>query len=151
MESNSLYSQYIVNNQSFFDLIRIRYGWQLDRLPSKCEWGSNFSIDHALSCKKGGFVLLRHKQVRNLTASLLSEVYHDVCVEPELLQLTEKMSIRSDEARVNIAARSFWVTGQMAFFDVRVFNPIAKRYVISTQRERKKEELQRTYIRSRTW
>ena len=39
------------------------------------------------------------------------------------------MAIRSNEARVDIAARSFWVTGQMAFFDVRVFNAIAKRYV----------------------
>ena len=39
------------------------------------------------------------------------------------------MAIRSDEARVDIAARSFWITGQVTFFDVRVFNPIAKRYV----------------------
>ena len=39
------------------------------------------------------------------------------------------MAIRSDEARVDVAARSLWVAGQMAFFDVRVFNPIAKRYV----------------------
>ena len=35
----------------------------------------------------------------------------------------------SDEARVDIAAGSFWVTGQMAFFDLRVFNPIPKGYV----------------------
>ena len=120
--------------QCFFDLIIIRYGWQLDHLPSKCECGSTFSIDHALSCKKGGFVPLRQNQVRNLTASLLNEVCHDVCVEPQLLQLTrenlnEKMAIRSDEAPFDIAARSFWVTGQMAFFDMTVFNPIAKRYV----------------------
>ena len=46
----------------------------LDCLHSKCECGSTFSIDHALSCKKGGFVSLRHNQVRNLTASLLDEV-----------------------------------------------------------------------------
>ena len=39
------------------------------------------------------------------------------------------MAIRSDEVRIDTAARSFWVTGQMEFFDVRVFNPIAKRYV----------------------
>ena len=39
------------------------------------------------------------------------------------------MAIRSDEARDDIAARSFWVTGQMVFFHMRVFNPIAKRYV----------------------
>ena len=42
--------------------------------------------------------------------------------------LNEKMAI-SDEARVDIAAGSFWVTGQMAFFDLRVFNPIPKGYV----------------------
>ena len=125
---------YIVNKQCFFDLIRICYGRQLDRPPSKSECGSTVSIDHALSCKKGGFVSLRHNQVRNLEASLLSEVCHDVCVEPQLLQLTgenlnEKMAIRSEEAQADIAARRFWVTGQMAFFDVRVFNRIAKRYV----------------------
>ena len=80
------------------------------------------------------FVSLRHNQVRNLTASLFNEVCHNVCLEPQLLQLTgknlnEKMLIRSDEARADIAGRGFWVTGQMAFLNVRVFNPIAKRYV----------------------
>ena len=125
---------YIVNKQCFFDLIRTRYGWQLDRLPSKCECGSTFSIDHPLICKKGGFVSLRHNQVRNLTAFLLDEVCQDVCVEPQFLQLNgenlnEKMAVRSDEARVDTAARSFWVTGLTALFDVRVFNPISKRYV----------------------
>ena len=81
---------YIVNKQCFFDLIRIRYGWQLDRLRSKYECGSTFSIDHALRCKKDGFVSLRHNQVRNVIASLLDEVCHDACVEPQLLQLTGK-------------------------------------------------------------
>ena len=57
-----------------------------------------------------------------------------MCREHQLLQLTGentngKMVIRSDEARVDIAARSFWVTGQMAFFDMRVFNSIAKCFV----------------------
>ena len=86
-------------------------------------------IQEPLICKS-----LRHNQVRKLTASLLDEVCHNVCVEHQLLQLTgenlnEKMAIRSDEIRVDTAARSFWVTGQIAFFDVSVFNPIAKRYV----------------------
>ena len=35
-------------------------------------------------------------------------------------------SNRQDEARVDIAARDFWSTGQKAFFDVKVFNPYAK-------------------------
>ena len=37
----------------------------------------------------------------------------------------------TDEARVDIAARGVWVKGQMALFDVRVFNPIAKAYLTS--------------------
>ena len=37
----------------------------------------------------------------------------------------------TDEARVDIAARGVWVKGQMALFDVRVFNPIAKVYLTS--------------------
>ena len=65
-----------MNKQCFFDLIRIHYGWQLDCLPSKCECHSTFSTDHALSGKIGGFVSLKHIQVRNLTASLLDEVFH---------------------------------------------------------------------------
>ena len=96
--------------------------WLTIRLPTL--------TDHIISCKKGGFVSLRHNQVR----SLVIEVCSDLCVKPQLLQLTgenlnEKMAIRSDEARVDITARRFWVTVQLAFFDVRVFNPITKRYV----------------------
>ena len=45
--------RYIMNKQLFWDLIRIRYGWELKRLPEKCTCGSNFNLQHALSCKKG--------------------------------------------------------------------------------------------------
>ena len=33
-----------------------------------------------------------------------------------------------DEARLDISARGFWMKYQMALFDVRVFDPNAKRY-----------------------
>ena len=49
---------YDLTKQLFWDLIRIRYSWTITRLPSPCECGSNFDIQHALSCKKGGFVSL---------------------------------------------------------------------------------------------
>ena len=134
---------YVVNKQSFWDLIRIRYGWELSRLPETCECGRKFTKEHALSCKKGGFVSLRHNQVRNITAILLKEVCHDVCIEPRLQKLTgeslnERVANTTDEARLDISARGFWTTGQLAFLDVRVFNPIAKRYV--------DQELSRTYV-----
>ena len=41
-----------------------------------------------MSYKKGGFINIRHNNVRDSTAELLSEIYHDMQVEPTLLPLT---------------------------------------------------------------
>ena len=56
---------YDLNKELFWDLISIRYGFQLKRLPTTCECGSPFDLQHAMSCKKGGFVSLRHNELRN--------------------------------------------------------------------------------------
>ena len=77
-----------LDKQTFWDLIRIRYGYQLTRLPEKCACGAHFDLQHSLSCKKGGFVSLRHNMIRDVTAKLLDEVCHDVRVEPQLLPVT---------------------------------------------------------------
>lgn len=132
---------YDLTKQLFWDLIRIRYGWTLTRLPAYCECGEKFDLQHALSCKKGGFVSLRHNLVRNITSSLLNEVCKDVRVEPQLQPLTGETftptTATGNEVRLDVCARGFWQAGQMAFFDVRVFNPNAKRYA--------KQELSKTY------
>ena len=68
---------------------------------------------------------MRHNQIRTITAKLLSEVCHYVAIEPILQPLTgEKLSHQSntsEEAMLDISSRGFWVSGQMAFCDVRVF------------------------------
>ena len=38
-----------------------------------------------MSCRKGGFINILHKNVRDLTAKLLSVIRHDVQVEPALV------------------------------------------------------------------
>ena len=96
-----------------------------------CTCGSKFSVEHALSCAKGGFPSIRHNEIRNLTATLLTEVCHDVCIEPGLQPvsnetLTGASANRQDGARLDIAASGFWGgTFERTFFDVRVFNPHA--------------------------
>ena len=114
----------------------LRYNIPLKRLPPYCVCGSKFTIDHALSCPKGGFVTIRHNEVRDLTAELLTKCCKDVAVEPVLQPLTGEVlppsSITSDEARVDVAARGFWVKGQVAYLDVKVFNPTAKTYLTQT-------------------
>eukprot|EP00794_Sanderia_malayensis_P019778 gene19778-biopygen16424 len=83
--------------------------------------------------KKGGFITLRHNEVRNITADLLNEVCRDVKVEPLLNELNgdelqERATNRSREARLDVSAASFLVAGQKAFFDIRVFDLNARRY-----------------------
>ena len=54
----------------------------------------------------------------------------------------------SDEARLDIAARGFWQKYEMAFFDVRVFNPFAKSYQnqnLQTAFDNNEKEKKRTY------
>ena len=45
-------------------------------------------MQRSMSCKKGGLINIRYDDLRNLTATLLSEVSHDVQVEVTLLLLT---------------------------------------------------------------
>ena len=59
-------------------------------LPTSCVCGSRFSVEHALSCPSG---MIRHNEIRDLTTSVLTEIYHDVRVEPNLQPITyETMS-----------------------------------------------------------
>ena len=85
------------------------------------------SVDHALTYKRGSFPILRHNEIRDLTAKLLSEVCHCVATEPPLQLLSgETFSYRSAivdaEARLDIKTRGFWNLAQDAYFDVRVFH-----------------------------
>ena len=123
---------YVLTKREFFDAICPRQRWQLKRQPSYCACGKSFTIDHAMSCLKGGFIHQRHDQSRDLLAVAINEVAYDVSTEvtePTLFPLTgedlPRSANSSDEARVDIAARSFWQSCKKAFFDVRVFNPYA--------------------------
>ena len=75
---------------------------------------------HALSCKKGGFISIRHNEIRNMITRLLKEVYKDIRAEPQLQHLTGKTHQSSTftrtEVHLDICARYF-------------FNPNAERYV----------------------
>ena len=87
-----------------------------------------FSIDHAFSCPKGAFPIIRHNRIRDLLAELLTEVFPCVAVELALQTLSgESFQHHStnteDNARLDVCAREFWDKSRVtAFFDVRVLN-----------------------------
>ena len=43
-----------------------------------------------MSYKKGGFVTIRHNELRDLKAKLLSEVCYDTEIEPTFVPLSEE-------------------------------------------------------------
>ena len=82
----------------------------------------------------GEFPIIHHN-VRDLTAKLMSEVCHDVQVEPHLQPLSGgllhyKSAVHKDDARVDIRAAGFWLfwgcRHHCSFFDVRVFKAFAE-------------------------
>ena len=111
-----------IHKGAFTDALSLRYGWALERLPSHCVCGKPFNADHALNCPTGGFPTARHNKVRDLLASLLTEVCSDVAVEPALQPITgetfQRRSTSTDSgARLDIRARGFWGgRSESAFF-----------------------------------
>ena len=125
---------------AFHDALALWYGWVPAHLPSKCACGNNFSVEHALSCAKGGFPTIRRNEIRDITASLLTEVCTEVCVEPDLQpvapdQLNRATANTQDGARLDVSANGVWGRRyQKTYFDVRVFNPLAPSNGTSNQR-----------------
>ena len=78
---------YVLSKRQFFDALALRYHWRMKRLPLNCACGKQFTVDHAISCLKGGFIHRRHDELQDIVANLLDEVAYDVRVEPHLLHL----------------------------------------------------------------
>ena len=51
---------YVLNKQDFRDSLCLRYGWKIPNIPSICGCSKKNDVDHALTCKTGGYVHMRH-------------------------------------------------------------------------------------------
>ena len=104
---------FALHKGAFRDAFCLRYGWRPPLLPSSCVCGKQFTVEHALGCPCGGFPSIRHNELRDITAELLTEVCHSVGVEPTLQPLTgEQLSYRSanieDGTHLDVVAEGFW-------------------------------------------
>ena len=121
---------------AFWDAMCLRYGWLIRHAPEKCRCGLAFEVNHVLTCRQGGFPILRHNELRDTFASLLNEVCTEVTTEPALQPLSgeslQPSANKDPNARVDIRAKGFWDRQQSAYFDVRVFHPLAPSYQSSS-------------------
>ena len=66
-----------------------------------------------MNCPTGGFPTMRYNEFHDFIAFLLSEVCHNVCVEPPLQPLTGETfplasAIIEDGVRLDVTSDSFW-------------------------------------------
>ncbi len=122
---------FTLHKRAFQDALALRYGWNPKNTPTKCDCGKIFTIEHVLSCAKGGFPTIRQNEIRDLTATLLTEVCNDVCIEPNIQPITEETfrgatANTQEGAHLDISANGVWGGRfEKTYFDVRVFNPHA--------------------------
>ena len=93
-----------MTKREFFDAVYLRYGWDINRLPAECVCGVKFSVDHALQCKVGGFIHMRHNDLVTGTTDLVTSICKDVLKEP-VLQFKADSDV---EWRADLSIRDFW-------------------------------------------
>jgi hypothetical protein len=129
---------YTLNKQEFRDAICLRYGWRIPNTPAYCACGSKNSVDHTLNCKRGGYVNMRHNNIRDFEATLLKEVCKDVQIEPMLLPIGNsetRSSNQAERARLDVSAVGIWSSMERTFLDVRVMNVNSPSYMDKTPQQ----------------
>ena len=142
---------FALNKQEFRDAVCLRYGWKVPSTANFCYCKEENTIDHALSCKKGGYVAMRHNKIRDLEAEMMREVCNDVRVEPELLPLENDENItgnRAKKPRLDVSGNGIWGPQEKTFLDIRVMHPNCPSYKnkdISQVYEQHEKEKKRVY------
>ena len=118
---------FYLNKQEFKDAICLRYNWKVKGIADICVCGKDNDIDHCLTCKRGGYVIMRHNALRDAEAKLLEEACKDVKLEPALIPIDDEIlpngTTVQDRAKLDISARGLWNPLEKVFFDVRVTHP----------------------------
>ena len=116
---------YCLNKKDFRDSLLLRYNWPIPDVCKHCACGMSNSVNHALTCKKGGYVTFRHDILVETEAELLREAKcRNVYTEPSLLPTCEQMhpkgTITVDGARLDIVATGLYGKNEKTFMDVRI-------------------------------
>ena len=85
-------------------------------------------LHQAMICHHGGLTFVWHNELRDLTASWLHEVCHDVAVEPPLQPLTGGFLVPASancryDAQADIHARGFGAGARVHFLISEHFTP----------------------------
>ena len=104
----------------------LRCAKSLLNLPHSCDGCSSvFTTSHALDCKKGGLVTLRHNEIMDVLYDVSSLAWSQVIKEP----LVKEAQDGSDALIGDISIRGVWQPQSTTILDVRVVDSDAPSYV----------------------
>jgi hypothetical protein len=88
-----------LSSEEFRDSLRLRFGLLPSFLPHRCD-GCNerFTVEHAMSCKKGGLVVMRHNDVAAEWHHLCAQALQPTAVSDEPLIQVGASPTRSPRA-----------------------------------------------------
>jgi hypothetical protein len=125
-----------LDSLTFRDAVALRFGLPLpEALPQACpSCGQDMSVDHALKCKKGGWVSKRHQAVlrawkRYLEMAGVTPLFE----EPYLIPVRHGAAVRPGttkalDARADLVGRGVFAVGKDAYFDIVVVDTGAASY-----------------------
>ena len=118
---------FAMNGNEFRDAIAIQYGRTPSKLPLLCDAdGEEFSVCHALNCRKGGLVSYRHNELRDLNLQLAKSAGFNMCMNEPIIRETD---IHGEGGlRADWSVRGFWEHQIEALFDCRIINADAISY-----------------------
>jgi len=153
-----------IGKDEFRDGLCMQYHYQPANLPKKCD-GCNkpFKVEHALQCKKGWLVIMRHNDIASEIGALASLAYGRAAVRDEQIINTshdaaptkQEKSSNLNDNKGDVMIRWLWKKMTQAILDIRVTDLDAKSYcsktvekVLATQEREKKKKLPRRLPRT---
>ena len=108
-----------LNKREFRGAIKLRYDWEVADLPAMCTSGDLFTVDHAMVCRRGGLIIQRHNEIRDLEAEMLRMICTDVAIKPVLREITgEELNRSGNKAMFGCAIQT----------QIRIENCLRNRY-----------------------
>ena len=115
-----------LSSQEFRDAVCLRYNLGVNNLPSWCDGcGQAFTVNHALSCKKGGLIIMRHNEVRDTIGDIASLLWNNVTREPVIRDAEQNPA---GALVADLLVRGVWYPQENASFDIRVVDTDAPSY-----------------------
>ncbi len=119
---------YDLSATQFRDQLALRYHHTPASFPALCDGcGADFTVQHALDCKKGGLVKRGHNDVRDNDVRLAELAWGGVTVEPVLVPEDDRTGHPSLQADWSV--RGVWEGNRQAFFDNRITDADAPSYL----------------------